>query len=152
MNEGEPAPNFQLTSHDGNSVSLESFRGQKNVVLCFYPKNHIFGCPSKKIFKMSENVIASYSDILSTDSVLFAISIDTVESQAKFVDEYKIPYPHLSDSKKDVCKMYAGLNIAGLAKRSTFVIDKEGIVRKIFRDMNTETHGQEILASLKNLS
>ena len=152
MNEGEPAPNFQLTSHDGTTISLDSFRGKKNVVLCFYPKNHIFGCPSKKVFKMSENVIASYNDILSTDSVLFAISIDTVESQKKFVEEYNIPYPHLSDSKKDVCKMYAGLNIAGLAKRSTFVVDKEGIVRKIITNMNTETHGKEILESLKNLN
>ena len=152
MNEGEPAPNFQLTSHDGTTISLESFRGQKNVVLCFYPKNHIFGCPSKKIFKMAENVIESYPDILSTNSVLFAISIDTVESQKKFVEEYKIPYPHLSDSKKDVCKMYAGLNIAGLAKRSTFIIDKGGIVRKIIREMNVETHGKEILESLKNLN
>ena len=151
MNEGEPAPNFQLPDHNGNTVSLESFRGQKNAVLCFYPKNHIFGCPSKKVFKMSENVIASYPDILSTNSVLFAISVDTVESQKKFVDEYNIPYPHLSDSKKDVCKMYAGLNIAGLAKRSTFVVDKSGIVRKIIRDMNVDSHGKEILDFLKSL-
>lgn len=151
MNEGEPAPNFQLRDHNGNSISLESFRGQKNVVLCFYPKNHIFGCPSKKVFKMSENVIASYSDILSTNSILFAISIDTIESQKKFVDEYAIPYPHLSDSTKDTCKIYAGLNIAGLAKRSTFIVDKQGIIRKIIRDMNTDTHGKEILDFLKTL-
>ena len=152
MKEGEPAPNFQLNDQDGNAISLETFRGQKNVVLCFYPKNHIFGCPSKKIFKMSENVIASYHDILSTNSVLFAVSIDTVESQKKFVDEYDVPYPHLSDPKKVACKMYAGLNIAGLAKRSTFVVDKEGIVRKIFRDMNVDSHGKEILDFLKTLN
>ena len=151
MNEGEPALNFQLPDHNGNMISLASFRGQKNVVLCFYPKNHIFGCPSKKIFKMAENVIASYPDILSTGSVLFAISIDTVESQKKFVDEYNIPYPHLSDSKKNTCKMYAGLNIAGLAKRSTFVVDKQGIVRKIIREMNVDSHGKEILDFLKTL-
>ena len=151
MKEGEPAPNFQLSSHDGSTVSLESFRGKKNVVLCFYPKNHIFGCPSKKVFKMSENVIASYPDILSTDSVLFAISIDTVESQKKFVEEYKIPYLHLSDSTKDTCKKYAGLNIAGLAKRSTFIIDKQGEIKKIFRDIDVEKHGQEIASFLKQL-
>lgn len=151
MEEGEQAPNFELMSHDGSSISLESFQGKKNVVLCFYPKNHIFGCPSKKVFKMSENVIASYKDILETDSVLFAISIDTVESQKKFVQEYGVPYPHLSDTKKDTCKAYAGLNIAGLAKRSTFVIDKQGIIRKIFRSMDTESHGKEILGFLKSL-
>ena len=100
---------------------------------------------------MAENVIASYPDILSTGSVLFAISIDTAESQKKFVDEYNIPYPHLSDSKKNTCKMYAGLNIAGLAKRSTFVVDKQGIVRKIIREMNVDSHGKEILDFLKTL-
>ena len=58
---------------------------------------------------------------------------------------------HLSDSKKDTCKKYAGLNIAGLAKRSTFIIDKQGIVRKIFRDIDVEHHGQEIANFLKQL-
>ncbi len=151
MQEGDAAPNFELPSHDGTTISLNSYKGKKNVVLCFYPKNHIFGCPSKKVFKMSENVIASYKEILETDSVLFAISIDTVDSQKKFVEEYGVPYPHLSDPKKDTCKAYAGLNIAGLAKRSTFVIDKQGVIRKIFRSMDTESHGKEILDFLKTL-
>jgi len=151
MEEGQQAPNFELEDQDGNTVSLDSFRGSKNVVLCFYPKNHIFGCPSKKVFKMAENVIASYPDIRSTGSVLFAISIDTVDAQNKFVCEYSVPYPHLSNSSKDVCKQYAGLNIAGMAKRSTFIIDKGGKIRKIFREMNAGTHGQEIVSVLKQL-
>jgi thioredoxin-dependent peroxiredoxin len=151
MNVGEPAPDFKLTANDGSLVHLESFKGEKNVVLCFYPKNHLFACPSKKIFKMSQSVISSYPEIISNSSVLFAISIDTIESQKKFVEEYKIPYLHLSDTKKDTCKKYAGLNIAGLAKRSTFIIDKEGIVRKIFRDIDVSQHGQEIADFLKKL-
>jgi len=152
MNEGEEAANFELTANDGNNINLNSFRDKKNVVLCFYPKNHLFACPSKKVFKMAKSVISSYSDILSTDSVLFAISIDTVEAQKKFVDEYKIPYQHLSDTGKDTCKKYAGLNIAGLAKRSTFVIDKKGIIRKIFQDIDVENHGKEISEFLKKLN
>jgi thioredoxin-dependent peroxiredoxin len=152
MNEGEEAVNFELTANDGNNINLNSFRDKKNVVLCFYPKNHLFACPSKKVFKMAESVISSYSDILSTDSVLFAISIDTVEDQKKFVAEYKIPYHHLSDTGKDTCKKYAGLNIAGLARRSTFVIDKKGIIRKIFRDTDVENHGKEISEFLKKLN
>ena len=151
MQEGESAPNFELIANDGSTVSLDSFKDKKNVVLCFYPKNHIFGCPSKKVFKMVENVISSYSDITATDSELFAISIDTVEDQAKFVKEYTIPYLHLSDTTKDTCKTYAGLNVVGLAKRSTFIIDKNGVVRKIFRDINVEQHGKEIADFLKQL-
>jgi len=152
MHEGDEAPIFELPAHDGSTIRLDSFRDKKNVVLCFYPKNHLFACPSKKVFKMAKSVISEYSEILSTDSVLFAISIDTTEDQKKFVDEYKIPYPHLSDTKKDTCKKYAGLNIAGLAKRSTFVVDKKGIIKKIFRDIDVENHGKEISEFLKQLN
>ena len=87
----------------------------------------------------------------SIDTVILAISVDTVESQAKFVDEYKIPYIHLSDTQKIVCKKYAGLNMVGLAKRSTFVIDKKGIIRHIFRDIDAKNHGNQILDSLKQI-
>ena len=151
MQVGDSAPNFELQANDGSLIILESFKNNKNVVLCFYPKNHLFACPSKKVFKMAQSVISAYPDILSTDSVLFAISIDSVDSQKKFVEEYKIPFLHLSDPTKQTCKKYPGLNIAGMAKRSTFIIDKQGIIKKIFRDINVETHGQEIATYLKQL-
>ena len=145
------AENFELTAHDDSNVSLESYKDKKNVILCFYPKNHLFACPSKKVFEMAESVISVFSEIESADAVLFAISVDTVESQAKFVDEYNIPYIHLSDTQKSACKKYAGLNMVGLAKRSTFVIDKKGIVRNVFRDINAKNHGTQILESLKQI-
>jgi len=148
---GDTAPNFELKANDGSSIILESFKNKKNIVLCFYPKNHLFACPSKKVFKMAQSIISAYPDIVSTDAVLFAISIDTVESQKKFVEEYNIPFLHLSDPNKQTCKKFAGLNIAGMAKRSTFIIDKHGIIKKIFRDIDVETHGQEIANSLKQL-
>ena len=151
MQEGESAPDFELKASDGSTIHLESFKGQKNVVLCFYPKNHLFACPSKKVFKMAQSVVSAYSEILSQGAVLFAISVDTLEAQKKFVEEYKIPYLHLSDPTKKTCKTYAGLNIAGLAKRSTFIIDKKGIIKKIFRDFDVENHGQEIANFLKHI-
>ncbi|NIP61483.1 MAG: redoxin domain-containing protein [Nitrosopumilaceae archaeon] len=151
MKEGDPAFDFELADQDGKRVRLSSFKDKKNVVLCFYPKNHLFACPSKKVFKMAKSVIDSYSDITATDSVLFAISVDTVEDQKKFVTEYNIPYSHLSDTEKNACKEYAGLNIVGLAKRSTFIIDKKGVIRKIFRDVDVENHGREIAEFLKEL-
>ena len=148
MQEGDTAPDFELAASDGTSVRLSSFRNNKNVALCFYPKNHLFMCPSKKVFKMAQSVIDSYSDILKTDSVLFAISVDAPDEQKRFVQEYDIPYLHLSDASKNVCKQYAGLNMAGLAKRTTFIIDKKGIVRKIFRDIDVQSHGRQIAESL----
>ena len=117
MEVGDSAPDFELDANDGTNVNLKSFAGKNNVVLCFYPKNHLFACPSKKVFDMAKSVISVYDEILATNSKLFAISIDTVESQKKFVEEYSIPYLHLSDTQKDTCKKYPGTNIAGLAKR-----------------------------------
>ena len=151
MEEGDLAPNFELEANDGSMIKLESFMDKNNVVLCFYPKNHLFACPSKKIFEMAKSVISVYSEIQSYNAKLFAISIDNVESQKKFVEEYKIPYLHLSDTQKDTCKKYAGLNIAGLAKRSTFIIDKKSVVRKIFRDIDVKNHGNQIAEFLKKL-
>ena len=148
---GDVADDFELLGNDGKSIILSSFKDSKNVVLCFYPKNHLFACPSKKVFEMAKSVISVYSEIIATNTVLFAISVDSVDSQDEFVKEYQIPYVHLSDPKKTACKKYAGTNIAGLAKRSTFVIDKNGIIRDILREINVASHGQEILDSLKKI-
>ena len=151
MQEGDVAPDFELQDNNGDIIKLGSFKGKKNVVLCFYPKNHLFACPSKLVFKNAKSTISVNPQIMASDSVLFAISIDTVEDQKKFVVEYNIPYLHLSDPKKITCKTYAGLNLAGLAKRSTFIINKEGKVAKIFRRIDVDLHGNEIVTALKNL-
>jgi len=84
---------------------------------------------------------------LSYDSAIKALSSDAL----KFVKDYSVPYIHLSDTKKNTCKQYAGLNIAGLAKRSTFIIDKQGVIRKIFRNIYVESHGSEIASALKEI-
>ena len=112
LNEGDMAEDFVLSAHDGTSIQLDSYKNQKNIVLCFYPKNHLFACPSKKVFEMAKSVISVYPEIDATDTVLFAISVDNVDSQAKFVGEYEIPYVHLSDTEKNTCKQYAGLNLS----------------------------------------
>ena len=148
LEKGDIAEDFTLLGHDGENFTISSFKGSKNVVLCFYPKNHLFACPSKKVFEMAKSVISVYSEIIAYDTVLFAISVDSVESQSEFVEEYQIPYIHLSDPKKIACKRYAGTNIAGLAKRSTFVIDKNGVIHDVMREINVSSHGQEILDSL----
>ena len=139
MQEGDSAIDFELSASDGTTIKLSSFKGNQNTVLCFYPKNHLFACPSKKVFEMAKSVISVYSQILETNSTLFAISIDTIDSQMKFVKDYNVPYLHLSDTEKNVCKTYAGLNIAGLAKRSTFVIDKQGIITVSYTHLTLPT-------------
>lgn len=100
---------------------------------------------------MAESVIKYYSDIKSTNTVLFAISCDTVNEQKKFVEKYNIPYDHLSDTSKEISKLYSGLNIVGLPKRSTFIIDRTGRIKKIYHNINVEIHGKEISSFLRNL-
>ena len=151
LEKGDIAEDFELLGNDGNPVILSSFKDSKNGVLCFYPKNHLFACPSKKVFEMAKSVISVYPEIIATETVVFAISVDSVNSQSEFVKEYEIPYVHLSDPKKIACKKYAGTNIAGLAKRSTFIIDKNGIIQNVMREINVASHGQEILDSLKKI-
>ena len=104
LQKGDKAENFELLTHNGNSITLSSYKNSKNVVLCFYPKNHLFACPSKKVFEMAKSVISVYSDIIATETVVFAVSVDSVDSQSDFVKEYEIPYVHLSDPKKIACK------------------------------------------------
>jgi thioredoxin-dependent peroxiredoxin len=151
LEKGDIAEDFELLGNDGSSFILSSYKNSKNVVLCFYPKNHLFACPSKKVFDMAKSVISVYPEIIASEAVVFAISVDSVKSQSEFVKEYQIPYVHLSDPKKIACKKYAGTNIAGLAKRCTFIIDKNGIIRDIMREINVASHGQEILDSLKKI-
>jgi len=148
LREGEPAPDFELPANNEQIIRLSSFKSRKNVVLCFYPKNHMWGCPSKKVFEQAKSIVDNYECIKQLDAEVLGVSVDTVESHKKFADEYKIPYPLLSDTGKNVCKQYAGLNIYGLAKRTTCIIDKEGVIAKIFTEIDPKAHGEEIVATL----
>ena len=150
VEEGEEAPDFELYAHDGSVVLLSALRG-KTTILCFYPKNRLFGCPSRKVHQMAQSMVSAYPDIVEAGGEVFAISVDSVQNQAKFVGEWNIPYKHLSDESKDVCRQYAGLNMARLARRSTFVIDARGVIRRIFRGFDTGRHGAEVLEYVHSL-
>jgi peroxiredoxin Q/BCP len=152
VSEGEPAPDFELPSHTGEKIRLSSFRNKMNIVLCFYPKNHMWGCPSKKVFEQAKSVVDNYERIKKLEAEVFGISVDTVESHKKFAEEYRIPYRLLSDVDKKTCEKYAGLNVFGLAKRTTFIIDRQGIITKIFRDIEPARHGEEIVTALSNIT
>ena len=80
MEVGDSAPDFELEANDRTKIRLKSFTEKNSVVLCFYPKNHLFACPSKKVFDMAKSVVSVYSEIQSYNTKLFAISVDNVES------------------------------------------------------------------------
>ena len=78
LKEGETAPDFELAANNEQNIRLSSFKERKNVVLCFYPKNHMFACPSKKVFEQAKSIVDNYERIKQLDAEVFGISVDTV--------------------------------------------------------------------------
>lgn len=126
--EGQLAPDFTAKANDGSTVALSSFRGKKNVVLYFYTKNLSPGCRAET-FAFKD----AYQRFVSADAELLGISVEGVDAQIDFASRHGIPFRLLSDQDRVVSKLYDVLGYGGyFAKRTTFIIDKQGIIRKIF--------------------
>lgn len=136
---GQLAPDFTLEDENSSSYTLSDYRGKSPVVFFFYPKAGTPGCTKQacgirdNISKFEENGIA-----------IFGISVDSKEAQKKFKEENNLNYPLLSDQDKSVSKAYDVLNNFGVASRVTFVIDKEGKIAHILRDINISEHANEV--------
>lgn len=145
LKEGDIAPDFKLQSDEGKWVKLSDFKG-RNVVLYFYPKDQTSGC-TKQACSMRDNL-----SLLTADgTVVLGVSVDNVDSHKAFKEKEKLNFILLADTAKTVSKQYSGLNPAGMAKRVTFIIDKNGVIKKIFPKVNVNDHHQEILAVLKDM-
>jgi len=151
IKEGQKAPDFVLPSSDGRDIALADLRG-KPVVLYFYPKDDTPGC-TKEACAFRDDYAR-----LKKQAVLLGVSPDSVESHERFRDKYKLPFPLLADDDKKVAKKYGafgekvlyGRKIVGMI-RSTFVIDAEGIVRKVFPRVRVEGHAEKVAEALKQL-
>ncbi len=150
---GQPAPPFTLPDASMEMFDLASFRGKKNVVLYFYPKDRTPGCTIQAIdFSDRE------SEFAALDTVVFGISRDDVLSHQSFIDEEGLSVQLLADTEAEVSRLYDVLRdktVDGRAKtcveRSTFVIDKQGILRHILRDVNPKDHADAVLQCVKAL-
>lgn len=126
---GQKAPDFQLPDQDKNMVTLSSFKG-KNVVLLFFPAAFTSTCTAEMCQTRDE--LSFYND---TDAQVFGISVDMHYSLAKYKSDNNLNFPLLSDFNKEAINAYGckyevfGAGLKGVAKRSSFVIDKEGIIR-----------------------
>jgi peroxiredoxin Q/BCP len=141
---GDMAPEFSLSDENGLPVSLKDFLGKKIVVLYFYPKDFTSGCTAEAC-SFRDN----YKPFEDKGAVVIGVSLDSVESHAKFSKEYKLPFAILSDSKKDVARAYGVLGVGGLlAKRITFIINKEGKMTHIFPKVDVKRHSEEVLKAL----
>ncbi len=150
VTEGQPAPDFTAKANDGSAITLSDYQGKKNVVLYFYTKNLSPGCRAET-FAFKDN----YQRFVSADTELLGISVDGFEAQVDFGSRHKIPFKLLTDHDRSVSKLYGVLGYGGyFAKRTTFIIDKRGIIRKIFPVVLMPTsykHPEVVLQALQSL-
>ena len=143
IEEGKPAPDFELTSGDGTPVRLSSFRG-KPVVLYFYPKSDTAGCT-----KQACGIRDMWNDIRRRGAVVLAVSADSQAAQARFKAKYDLPFPVLADPERKVGTAYGVTRPdRNSFERSTFLVDPGGTVAKVMRRVDPEQHAAQVLAAL----
>ncbi len=144
---GDKAPDFTLMDERGLPVSLKDHLGKQVVVLYFYPKDFTSGCTAEAC-----SFRDSYKPIRDKGAAVIGVSVDSVESHSKFSEKYVLPFSILSDRSKDVVKAYGVLGIGGIvAKRVTFIINKEGKITHIFPKVDVKKHSEEVLKALEEL-
>ena len=145
---GDDAPAFTLSDSQGKEVNLNDFIGQW-VVLYFYPKDDTPSCTTEAChFRDDFNVLTSLG------AKVIGVSIDDSFSHKKFAEKYNLPFPLLSDTSGEVASRYGALNnflFIKLAKRYTFLISPQGKIAKIYLNVDTSKHSQEIIEDLKIL-
>ena len=151
LKEGNKAPDFTAMNQDGKKVKLSSFKGKKNIVLYFYPKDMTPGCTTQACDFRDQ-----YKNFKNT--IILGVSIDSAERHQKFVEKYDLPFTLIADTDKKVVLKYGiwqekklyGKTYMGIV-RTTFIIDKTGTIRKIFPKVKVKTHIEEVLSALKEI-
>jgi len=150
VNEGEEAPDFTLQADDERKVSLKDYRGKK-VVLYFYPKDGTPGCTREA---------TEFGDIAKEfekeGAIILGVSKDSIKSHQKFKKKHKLPFTLLSDPEGKVLDLYGvwkkkslyGRTFMG-TERTTFLIDENGIVKKVYRKVKAKGHAKVCLLDLK---
>jgi len=151
LKQGDKAPEFELADQDGVMHKLADYRG-KRVLLYFYPKDDTTGCT-----KEACAIRDSFPDFKGLDAVVLGVSADSVKSHKKFAEKYSLPFTLLADEGKEVVNLYG---VWGLKKfmgreyegifRTSFLIDPDGTIAKIYENVKPEIHAREVLSDLKS--
>jgi thioredoxin-dependent peroxiredoxin len=143
VEEGKPAPDFELQSESGENVRLSELRG-KPVVLYFYPKDNTPGCT-----RQACGIRDAWSEFQRAGAEVFGISADTQASHERFKSKYSLPFTLLADPERKLAEPY-GVGREGKSsyERSTFVVDADGNVARIMRRVNPDRHADEVLVAL----
>ena len=143
VEEGKPAPDFELESDSGETVKLSELRG-KPVVLYFYPKDDTPGCT-----RQACGIRDAWAEFQRAGAEVFGISADTTASHERFRSKYSLPFPLLADPEHKLAEPYGvGQEGKNSYERSTFVIDAEGNITRIMRRVNPDRHADEVLQAL----
>ena len=139
LQEGQPAPEFTAKDDQGNTVRLADFKGKKNVVLYFYPKDDTPGCTIEAC-----NFRDDYSKFQTKDTQILGVSYDDEASHQAFKKKFQLPFPLLVDADHQIAQAY-GVQGDKYANRDTIVIDKNGKLKKVLRKVDPASHSGEIL-------
>ena len=150
LKEGDKAPGFTAKDQDGNTVSLSDFKG-KNVILYFYPQDDTPTCT-----KEACNYRDNYQSLLSKGFAVIGVSFDTEKSHKKFIKKYSLPFPLIADTDKKIIEDYGvwgekttfGRTYMGTF-RTTFIIDKKGIISHVIRKVESGKASQQVLDLLQ---
>lgn len=150
LEEGKNAPEIKLKDQNGNVISLDEFKGQK-IVVYFYPKDDTTGCTKEACSFRDE-----FPKFEKLDTKVIGISPDSVESHKKFAEKYNLPFTLLSDEGKEVVEAYDvwkqksmyGRNYMGV-ERTTYIVDEDGKIEKVFPKVKVDNHIEEVLKALK---
>ncbi|MGA0164105.1 MAG: thioredoxin-dependent thiol peroxidase [Bdellovibrionota bacterium] len=153
LKEGDMAPSFELRDQSGKLHSLQDYQG-KNIVLYFYPKDDTPGC-TKEACQFRDD-LGQYENL---NAVILGVSFDDEVSHQKFIEKFQLNFPLLADVDKKAAEAFGvyveksmyGRTYMGI-ERSTFIIDREGRLAKIFRGVKVDGHSAELLEALKKLS
>ncbi|MBL1178341.1 thioredoxin-dependent thiol peroxidase [Pantanalinema sp. GBBB05] len=149
LNPGDPAPDFSLPDGKGNLVRLSDLKGQR-VILYFYPRDNTPGCT-----KEACGFRDAYAQFQAQGIVILGISTDDAKSHEKFTNKFQLPFPLLSDAEGQVAttygcyglKKFMGKEYMGIT-RTTFIIDSDGRIEKVYKKVKPESHAEEVLAEL----
>ena len=146
---GGKAPDFKATTTQGGRVKASDIVGKKNLVLFFYPKDDSPGCTREACYFRDTK-----AEFEKRNAVIFGISLDRKASHQRFQEKHSLNFPLISDKGKELSKMFGVLRLGGLLllKRVTFIIDRDGIIRKVIRsETNMHIHVDTALEALDNL-
>ena len=152
LNEGIKSPEFTLTDENGDKHSLKNYRG-KPVVLYFYPRDDTPGCT-----KEACNFRDDYSAYQDADVTILGVSPDTEASHLKFKQKFELPFTLLADPDHKVSESYGAWGLKKMFGReydgiirTTFVLDSQGNIAKVFNNVRPAQHSKQVLSSLENI-